>query len=138
MSKFLTSSNWNNPKFNKIIDVRSPYEFKNDHLVGSINCPVLSDTEREIIGIIYKKDSPFKAKVIGSTLISKNISKIIKKYFYDKPGSWRPLIYCWRGGLRSRSLCLVMNEIGWRTTLLRGGYKFYRNEKKKRIHTITK
>ena len=69
MNKFLTTSNWNNPKFNKIIDVRSPNEFKNDHLIGSINCPVLSDSEREYIGIIYKKDSPFRAKIIGSTII---------------------------------------------------------------------
>ena len=31
-----------------------------------------------------------------------------------------------RGGQRSRSLALVLNEIGWRISILKGGYKNYR------------
>ena len=49
-------------KFNQIIDVRSPSEYKDDHIPGSINLPVLSDKERNLIGTIYKKESRFKAK----------------------------------------------------------------------------
>ncbi len=128
MKKIFTTTKWYNSIYDDIIDVRSPSEYHEDHIIGSINCPVLSDLERENIGTIYKKSSSFKAKVLGSSIISKNISKIIKKFFTNKPGAWKPLVYCWRGGQRSRALCLVLNEIGWRTTQLKGGYKYYRND----------
>ena len=36
------------------------------------------------------------------------------------------MIYCWRGGQRSASMALVLARIGWRTTVLAGGYKTYR------------
>ena len=36
------------------------------------------------------------------------------------------LIYCWRGGLRSLSLYLVLKQIGFNVELLEGGYKSYR------------
>jgi tRNA 2-selenouridine synthase len=39
---------------------------------------------------------------------------------------WRPLVYCWRGGQRSRALTEVLNEIGWRAMQLEGGYRAYR------------
>src|SRR6266511_2102838 len=38
----------------------------------------------------------------------------------------RPLVYCWRGGQRSRALTQVLNEIGWRAVQLEGGYRAYR------------
>ena len=46
--------------------------------------------------------------------------------FADKPRDWRPLIYCWRGGQRSRALAHILNEIGWRAMQLDGGYRAYR------------
>ena len=46
--------------------------------------------------------------------------------FRDKPRDWAPLVYCWRGGQRSRSLAHVLNEIGWRAVQLAGGYRAYR------------
>src|SRR4029077_20861170 len=36
------------------------------------------------------------------------------------------LVYCWRGGQRSRSLTHILNEIGWRAVQLEGGYRTYR------------
>ena len=115
-------------KINQIIDVRSPSEYKDDHIPGSINLPVLNDKERNLIGTIYKKESPFKAKKLGASLISKNISVFIKKKFINNLGSWKPLIYCWRGGQRSKSIAITLSEIGWEVYLLRGGYKTYRKK----------
>mgnify|MGYP000519999947 CR=1 FL=1 len=34
---------WKNPNFSDIIDVRSPDEFKDDHIPRSINLPVLNN-----------------------------------------------------------------------------------------------
>jgi tRNA 2-selenouridine synthase len=38
------------------------------------------------------------------------------------------LIYCWRGGQRSKAFSIVLSEVGWRTNQLKGGYKEYRNQ----------
>ena len=128
MTKHKLIKKWNNKKFDTIIDVRSPLEFAEDHIVGAINCPVLSDLERQKVGTIYKKESSFKAKIIGSSLTAKNIAFHIENKFMEKKGSWQPLIYCWRGGQRSKAFSLVLSEVGWRTNQLKGGYKEYRNQ----------
>ena len=128
MTKQKVIKKWNNKKFDTIIDVRSPLEFAEDHIVGAINCPVLSDLERQKVGTIYKKESSFKAKIIGSSLTAKNIAFHIENKFMEKKGSWQPLIYCWRGGQRSKAFSIVLSEVGWRTNQLKGGYKEYRNQ----------
>ena len=102
---------WRNLENVEIIDVRSPAEFENDHIPGSINIPILNDSERHEVGLKYKQINPFKAKIMGASLISKNISSVLEKEFSDKSGSWHPLIYCWRGGQRSRYFAFVLNEI---------------------------
>ena len=107
--------NWEYRNFDTIIDVRSPSEFEEDHIVGAINCPVLSDLEREKVGTIYKKDSTFKAKIIGSSLTARNIAKHIEERFSEYKGSWQPLVYCWRGGQRSKAFAIILSEVGWRT-----------------------
>ena len=128
MTKHKIIKKWNNKKFDTIIDVRSPLEFEEDHIVGALNCPVLSDKEREKVGTIYKRESSFKAKIIGSSLTAKNIALHIENHFTDRKGSWQPLIYCWRGGQRSKAFSIVLSEVGWRTNQLKGGYKEYRNQ----------
>ena len=109
--------------YSVIIDVRTPLEYIEDHIPNSINLPVLSNIQRHEIGIQYKENS-FLAKKIGAQLISANISKIISKIKFEKKE--KVLIYCWRGGLRSLSLYLVLKQIGYDVYLLEGGYKSYR------------
>ncbi|MCK6410803.1 MAG: tRNA 2-selenouridine(34) synthase MnmH [Azonexus sp.] len=109
-----------------IIDVRSPAEFAEDHIPGAINCPVLDDEQRARVGTIYKQISPFEAKKIGAALISANIARHLETHFLDRPRSWRPLIYCWRGGMRSGSMTTVFRSIGWNAGQLEGGYKAWR------------
>jgi len=109
--------------YNTIIDVRTPLEFGEDHIPRSVNYPVLTNKQRHEIGLKYKENS-FFAKKEGASIISANISKIINKIKFDKKN--KTLIYCWRGGLRSLSLYLVLKQIGYDVTLLEGGYKTYR------------
>ena len=115
--------NTSQQEYNIIIDVRTPLEFKEDHIPNSINYPVLTNKQRHEIGIEFKENS-FLAKKVGASIISSNISKIINKIKFDK--KQKILIYCWRGGLRSLSLYLVLKQIGYDVTLLDGGYKNYR------------
>ncbi len=113
-------------EFDDIIDVRSPSEFALDHLPGAISCPVLDDEERARVGTIYTQDSPFRAKKLGAALVARNIARHIEEKFDNKPRTWRPLVYCWRGGQRSRAMTIVMRQVGWDAKQLAGGYKAYR------------
>jgi tRNA 2-selenouridine synthase len=108
-----------------VIDVRTPSEFAEDHVPGAVNRPVLSDEERAIVGTLHAKASAFEAKKLGAALISRNIAGVVDG-LRDRPREFAPLVYCWRGGQRSRSLAHVMNEIGWRAVQLDGGYRAYR------------
>ena len=110
VKKYKSIKNWESKNFDTIIDVRSPSEFANDHIIGAINCPVLSDQEREKVGTIYKKESTFKAKIIGSSLTARNIANHIEKNFLEQKGSWQPLVYCWRGGQRSKSFSIILSS----------------------------
>jgi tRNA 2-selenouridine synthase len=112
--------------WSEIIDVRSPGEFAQDHLPGAINLPVLDDTERAAVGTLYRQVSPFQARKLGAAMVSANIARHLREHFAEQPKTYHPLIYCWRGGQRSGSLALVLGQVGWRVTLLTGGYKTYR------------
>lgn len=113
------------PAFDTIIDVRSPDEWAIDHLPGAINVPVLSNDERAEIGLLYKS-SPFEAKKRGAALVARNIAHALEDRFAQQPRHWRPLVYCWRGGNRSNAMATVMQRIGWRVSVLTGGYLAYR------------
>lgn len=49
---------------------------------------------------------------LGAGLISANLSRHILSHLADKPGNYRPLVYCWRGGQRSRAMAAVLSQIG--------------------------
>jgi tRNA 2-selenouridine synthase len=114
--------------FDAIIDARSPSEFAEDHLPGAVNCPVLDDAERALVGTTHKQQSSFEAKRAGAPLVAANIARIISERFADKPRAWRPLVYCWRGGTRSGSLTHVLRQVGWDARQLDGGYKAFRRQ----------
>jgi tRNA 2-selenouridine synthase len=112
--------------FDAIIDARSESEFALDHLPGAINCPVLNDAERILVGTTYKQVNAFEAKKIGAPLVAHNIAHAIETLFLDKPRDWKPLVYCWRGGNRSGSMVHILAKVGWPVVQLEGGYKAYR------------
>ena len=112
--------------FDAIIDVRSPAEYAEDHIPGAISAPVLDDAERAQVGTLYKQVSAFDAKKLGAALLAKNFARHVENLFRDKEQTWRPLVYCWRGGKRSGAAAHILREIGWSADTLEGGYKAYR------------
>ncbi len=112
--------------FSDVIDARSEGEFAEDHLPGAINWPSLHDDERKIVGTQYKQINAFEAKKLGAALVAKNIAEHIQRDVISKPREWQPLVYCWRGGKRSGSLALILDQIGFKVTLVEGGYKAFR------------
>jgi tRNA 2-selenouridine synthase len=113
-------------EFSSIIDARSESEYAEDHLPGALNWPSLNDEERKLIGTIYAQVNPFEAKKRGAALAAANIARHIEAHVIDKPRHWQPLAYCWRGGNRSGSLATVLGAIGFKVSVIEGGYKAFR------------
>jgi len=114
-------------QFDTIIDVRTPLEFALDHIPGAINCSVLTNEERVIVGTLYKQTTSFDAKKVGAAMVAKNIAAMLETKFQDKPKNWAPLIYCWRGGARSGAMTHIFRQVGWDALQLDGGYKYWRS-----------
>ena len=112
-------------EYPECIDVRSPAEFALDRVPRAANHPVLDDAERARIGTLHAA-SAFEARKAGAAVVARNIAAMIESAFVNRPRDWRPLVYCWRGGQRSRALVQVLQEIGWRAAQLEGGYRAYR------------
>ncbi len=112
--------------FDQIIDVRSPAEFAEDHIPGAISLPVLSDSERARVGTIYVQQDRFLARKIGAALVARNAAAHLEGPLADRSGGWRPLVYCWRGGQRSGSFTVILQQVGWRADVIAGGYRSYR------------
>ena len=122
-----TVNNWELEDVDQIIDVRSPGEFKTDHVPGAVNLYVLSDQQHQTVGRTYKK-SPFEAKKLGASYVLSNISMHLEQSLRHKSKEFHPLFYCARGGRRSKSFATICAEIGWQCSVLEGGYKSYRSQ----------
>lgn len=112
--------------YDAVIDVRAPAEFAEDHIPGAINLPVLDDAERAEIGTIYVRQSRYLARRLGAAKVSRNIARHLEEALADKPASFRPLLYCWRGGMRSGAMATVLARVGWPVGVVAGGYRTWR------------
>lgn len=109
-----------------IVDARSPLEFAEDHLPGAVNVPLLDDEERVEIGILHKEEGPKAARLRGLELTAHRFPQMV--HVVAEAAGGRPiLVYCWRGGLRSRTIATVLELAGFDAAQMAGGYKAFRN-----------
>jgi len=120
--------------FDVIVDARTPSEFAEDHVPGAINLPVLSDAERHEVGTVYVQESRFKARRIGGAYVAANVGRYLQNEMADWPAAFQPLVYCWRGGMRSNSMAVILAQVGWRASVLQGGYRTYRRRVVQRLY----
>jgi tRNA 2-selenouridine synthase len=113
-------------QYDRIIDARSPSEYALDAIPGADNWPSLDDEQRITIGTLYKQTGGFEAKKAGAVLVARNIAAHVEQHLLDAPRGWQPLLYCWRGGNRSGALATVLSAIGFKVSLIEGGYKAFR------------
>lgn len=110
-----------------IVDARTPLEFAEDHLPGAINVPLLSNEERVEIGTLYKQQGAHIARIRGLELTAGRFPQIVAGI--AAAASDRPiLVYCWRGGLRSKTIASILELTGYPVKQLTGGYKAFRNQ----------
>jgi tRNA 2-selenouridine synthase len=113
-------------RFDDVVDVRSPSEFAEDRIPGAVNLPVLDNDERAEVGTIYAQVSRFKARRLGAALVANNVARHLDGPLAEKGERYRPLLYCWRGGMRSNAMATILSQIGWRVGVLVGGYRTWR------------
>ena len=109
-----------------IIDVRSPCEFEVERIPSAINIPLLTDSEREEVGIVYATEGQIAARRVGLKIISPKIPQIIDQIVGMRKQYTSLVVHCWRGGLRSEAVASLLTMAGidcWRLT---GGYKAWR------------
>ena len=85
-----------------VIDARTAHEYREDHIPGAINLPVVDDAEFAEVGIAHGRD-PHAAYLIGAEYVARNLATHIRDHISKcRPGD-RILVYCFRGGKRSRA-----------------------------------
>ena len=106
------------------IDTRTPKEFEQDCLPNAINLPILTNEERAIVGTLYKQVSKEKAIEQGMEYFSPKLPDFLSeiKKHQDK----NIIVYCWRGGMRSKTVVALFEALGYRIKQMKGGYKSYR------------
>lgn len=108
-----------------LIDVRTPLEFEDDHIPGAFNVPLLTNEERVEIGTLYKQTGPVEARRRGLELTCARFYSMVEQIISLSAG--RPIVvYCWRGGLRSLSVTMLVEMCGTPALQLVGGYKSFR------------
>lgn len=111
-----------------LIDVRAPIEFKKGAFLNAVNLPIMSDEERHEVGICYKNDGNSKAVELGHKFVSGSIKEERVRAWMDfmdeNPSA---LLYCFRGGQRSRISQEWLRQSGREIVRLKGGYKAFRS-----------
>lgn len=108
-----------------VIDARSPHEYAEDHLPTAVNLPVVDDTEYAEVGTTHRSDK-HSAYLIGVEYSLRNIASQIKPLISKYTPRDRFLVYCFRGGKRSRLWADNLRIIGFEVDVLAGGWKNYR------------
>ena len=108
-----------------VIDARSEREYAEDHVPGAINLPVVDNDEYAEVGTTHRADK-HRAYLIGVSYALKNIARSIENLVAQYPKDARMLVYCFRGGKRSKLWVDALATIGYRVDRLPGGWKAYR------------
>lgn len=111
--------------YNLIIDARSPREYEEDHIPGAVNFPVVDNEEYAVVGTLHRTDK-MGAYRIGVQYSLKNIARHIEDDLPNYPERSRILVYCFRGGKRSKLWTDALETIGYKVEKLKGGWKAYR------------
>ncbi|HWR43093.1 tRNA 2-selenouridine(34) synthase MnmH [Sporomusa sp.] len=118
------------------IDVRSPEEYSVGHIPGAVNIPLFNNDERAHVGATYKQIGVEEAKHLGLAIVSTKLPDIVGQVRQLHKSGQKVVMYCWRGGMRSKSIVNVLEMMGVSTSQLLGGYKAYRQYVLDRLRTF--
>jgi len=111
--------------FDLVIDARSEREYAEDHIPGAVNLPVVNTEEYAQVGTLHRINK-MAAYRIGVSYSLVNIARHLQEVIATYPDDARILVYCFRGGKRSKLWADTLETIGYRVEKLQGGWKGYR------------
>lgn len=126
MLKLAVESFLDNAVDSVVVDVRSPAEFAKGHIPEAVNLPLFSNSERAIVGTKYKQENRESAVRAGIDIVTPKMSFYFSELEKLKLDNKKLLLYCWRGGMRSRGMAQLFRAAGYQTHILEKGYKSYR------------
>ncbi|PIC62655.1 tRNA 2-selenouridine(34) synthase MnmH [Sporosarcina sp. P13] len=106
-----------------LVDVRSPKEFEEATIPGSINIPIFTDEERAEVGTLYKQAGKEAAMDRGLVIFSQKLPSFIAEF---KKVKTPVTVFCWRGGMRSKTAMTVLELMGICSSRISGGIHTYR------------
>lgn len=127
----ISAQDWLGLKLNdqslSILDVRSEGEYGEGHCPGAMNVPILNNDHRQRVGVEYKISGPTKAMELGYELVAPRRQNMIAQWSQALSKQTSKVLYCWRGGLRSKiSAEWLQVETGQDVYRINGGYKALR------------
>lgn len=126
----------------EMMDVRAPIEFSQGAFPHTVNRPLMSDDEREAVGLCYKKMGQDKAIKLGHELVSGEVKdQRVTDWSNFVKENPKGVLYCFRGGLRSKiTQQWIYEKTGIVYPRVKGGYKALRrfliDELEKSTNTI--
>ena len=110
-----------------MMDVRAPIEYLKGAFPNTVNEPLMNDDERHLVGIRYKKKGQDSAIELGNELVcgETKVQRIARWLAFTEQNP-EGYLYCFRGGLRSRTTQQWIKEAGIDYPLITGGYKAMR------------
>ena len=110
-----------------LVDARSEKEFEETSIPTAINFPVLRNDERHNVGLVYKNYSDLAAVELAKEYAEPK-TESLKKFLIDSNATAKEIVvYCWRGGGRSKFLSKMIIDLGYKPNTLTKGIKSYRN-----------
>lgn len=110
-----------------MVDARSPAEYADATIPGAINVPVLDDAQRAEVGTLYKQAGKQIARRRGVELVAPKIPEMVAKVAALQEQTALPVVvFCWRGGMRSRALTQFLELAGIPARQLEQGHKGFR------------
>ena len=110
-----------------MMDMRAPLEFTKGAFPGATSLPLMTDQERAKVGTCYKKHGQDAAIKLGHQLVRGKVrdQRMAQWLAFAKqhPDGY---LYCFRGGLRSRTVQQWLKDAGVDYPLVEGGYKALR------------
>ncbi len=107
------------------VDVRSENEYAEATIPGAVNLPVLNNEERALVGASYHHDGPAASRRLALQLAAPKLPNKITE-LDSLAGENNLVVFCWRGGERSRFMASILDTMGYRVYRVIGGYKSYR------------
>lgn len=110
--------------YDLILDLRSQYEWLQDHVPGAVCRPALTMSDEAMLENLWLDGAPNAEQRRSDLIETRTLEQLPSIRSLVATG--HVLVYCSRGGSRSLVTARVLERQGYRVDILRGGWSAYR------------